>query len=106
MGGLNWVCGRLSCVSGWFELGLLVCFLVADNSSSMHSALQRLLCLHYLPASSQSRTHQTCYLIDQSCYLTQSHYTDTWPTSLSTDPVTPGSDREQDHASILVTVLT
>ena len=28
---------------------------------------------------------------DQTFYLTQSQYTETWPTSLSTDPIVPGT---------------
>ena len=34
--------------------------------------------------------HTEIEVADQTFYLTQSLYTDTWPTSPSADPVTPG----------------
>ena len=35
--------------------------------------------------------HTETEVADQTFYLTQSQYTDTWPTSPSADPITPGS---------------
>ena len=35
--------------------------------------------------------HTEIEVVDQTFYLTQSQYTDTWPTSPSTDPITPGA---------------
>ena len=35
--------------------------------------------------------HNKIKVADQTFYLTQSQYTDTWPTSPSADPITPGA---------------
>ena len=35
-------------------------------------------------------SHAEIGVADPACCLAQSHYTDTWPTSPSSDPITPG----------------
>ena len=43
--------------------------------------------------------HIDTLVADQTCHLTQSLYTDTRPTSLSTDPITPGV-RQSTHKEV------
>ena len=38
-------------------------------------------------------SHTEIEVADQTVYLAQSQYTDTWPASTSADPVTPGVGR-------------
>ena len=46
--------------------------------------------------------HTEIKVADQTFHLTQSQYTDTWPTSPSTDPITPGAWQDSYWSAIFV----
>ena len=67
---------------------LLVVFLllIAFRPSDMLSVSQGRVC-----AENFTCCHTEVEVADPTCYLNRSQYTDTWPTSPSTDPITPGA---------------
>ena len=65
----------------------MVCLLVACLTSQQHASVsQGQICSDNLTCC-----HAEIEVADQTFYLTQSQYTDTGPTSPSTDPITPGA---------------
>ena len=80
-----------------------VCLFVACLTSQQHvSVPQGRICSDNL-----SCCHTEIEVADQTFHLTQSQYTDTGPTSPSTDPITPGA-RQGSHwsANFKVTGMT
>ena len=79
------ICLFVVCVCLFVLLLFLFSFFLVEVSSNMPmfpkggSALTMFAC-----------SHTGVDVLDQTCYLTQSHYTDTRPTSPSIDPVQPG----------------
>ena len=66
--------------------GSKVCLLVGCITSQQHTSVsQGRICLDNLTCC-----HTETEVADQTFHLTQSQYTDTGPTSPSTDPLTPG----------------
>ena len=64
-----------------------VCLLVGCLTSQQHASVsQGRICSDNFTCS-----HTEIEVADQTFYLTQSQYTDTWPTSPSADPITPGA---------------
>ena len=64
-----------------------VCLLVGFLMSEQHiSVFQRRIC-----SDKFTCCHTEIEVVDQTFYLTQSQYTDTGPTSLSADAITPGT---------------
>ena len=66
---------------------MFICLLVACLMSLQHASISQGRC------SSDNFTccHSEIQVADQTFHLTQSQYTDTGPTSPSTDPITPGA---------------
>ena len=80
--------------SQWF-----VCWLVASRPSNTRVYLR--------DGSAQTSLHTEIEVADQTFHLTQSQYTDTGPTSPSTDPITPGAWQGSHwSANFLVTGMT
>ena len=68
-------------------LGLFVCWLVGCLTSQQHASVsQGRIC-----SDNFTCCHTEIEVADQTFHLTQSQYTDTGPTSPSTDPITPGA---------------
>ena len=64
-----------------------VCLLVGCFTSQQQASVsQGRICLDNFTCC-----HTEIEVADQTCYLTQSQYTDTGPTSPSADPITPGA---------------
>ena len=66
-------------------LGLLVCLLVGCITSQQHASVSQ----GWICSDDFTCCHTEIEAADQTFYLTQSQYTDTGPTSPSTDPITP-----------------
>ena len=65
----------------------IVCLLVGCLTSQQHASVsQGRIC-----PDNCTCCHTEIEVADQTFYLTQSQYTDTGPTSPSTDPITPGA---------------
>ena len=65
----------------------IVCWLVACLTSQQHASVsQGRICSHNFTCC-----HTEIEVADPTFYLTQSQYTDTWPTSPNADPITPGA---------------
>ena len=60
-----------------------VCWLTSQQHASVS---QGRICSH-----NSTCCHTEIEVADPTFYLTQSQYTDTWPTSPSADPIMPGS---------------
>ena len=74
------------CASSLSSFGF-VCLLVGCLTSQQHASVsQGRICTDNFTCC-----HTEIEVADQTSYLTQSQYTDTGPTSPSTDPVTPGA---------------
>ena len=68
------------------ELGF-ICLLVGCITSQQHASVsQGRIC-----SDNFTCCHTEIEVADQTFHLTQSQYTDTGPTSPSTDPITPGA---------------
>ena len=77
---------------------LLVTCLLACLTSQQHASVShRRIC-----SDSFTCCHTEIEVADQTFYLTQSQYTDTLPTSPSTDPVTPGAWQGSHWSAIFV----
>ena len=64
-----------------------VCLFVGCLTSQQHTSVsQGRICTDNFTCC-----HTEIEAADQTFYLTQSQYTDTWPTSPSADPITPGA---------------
>ena len=64
-----------------------VCLFVGCLTSQQHASVsQGRIC-----SDNFTCCHTEIEVADQTFHLTQSQYTDTGPTSLSTDPITPGA---------------
>ena len=64
-----------------------VCLFVGCLTSQQHASVsQGRIC-----SDKFTFCHTEIEVADQTFYLTQSQYTDTWPTSPSADPITPGA---------------
>ena len=75
------------CLSGLLKRGLFVGCLLACLTSQQHASVsQGRICSDNLTCC-----HTEIEVADPTFYLTPSQYTDTGPTSPSTDPVTPGA---------------
>ena len=71
----------------WLAFCLLVACLLACLKSQQHATIsQGRIC-----SDKFTCCHNEIEVADQAFYLTQSEYTDTGPTSPSTDPIIPGS---------------
>ena len=83
--------------------GLLVCWLLACLTSQQHASVsQGRIC-----SDNFTCCHTEIEVVDQTFYITQSQYTDTGPTSLSADPITPGAWQGSHWgANFLVTGMT
>ena len=67
--------------------GLFVCLFVGCLTSQQQASVsQGRIC-----SDNFTCCHTEIEVADQTFYLTQSHYTDTGPTSPSADPITPGA---------------
>ena len=67
--------------------GMLVCLLVGCLTSQQHASVsQGQIC-----SDNCTCCHTELEVADQTFYLTQSQYTDTGPTSLSAEAITPGA---------------
>ena len=65
----------------------IVCLLVACLTSQQHASVsQGRIC-----SDNFTCCHTEIEVADPTFYLTQSQYTDTWPTSPIADPITPGA---------------
>ena len=81
--------GRLACflVAVCGCLTLFVCLFVGCLTSQQHASVsQGRICTDNFTCC-----HTEIEAADQTFHLTQSQYTDTWPTSPSIDPITPGA---------------
>ena len=66
---------------------LFVCWLLGCLTSQQHASVsQGRICTDNFTCC-----HTEIEVADQTFHLTQSHYTDTGPTSPSADPITPGA---------------
>ena len=83
-------CGKDSSGCGWNGSGCRlggVCWLVGCLTSQQHASVsQGRIC-----SDNFTCRHTEIEVADQTFYLTQSHYSDTGPTSPSADPITPGA---------------
>ena len=70
-------------IQGTGGKGLFVCCLTSQQHASVS---QGQIC-----SDKFTCCHTEIEVADQTFHLTQSQYTDTGPTSLSTDPITPGA---------------
>ena len=69
-----------------FKLGLLVCLFVGCVMSQQHASVsQGRIC-----SDNFTCCRTDIEIADQTFYLTQSRYTDTWLTSPGADPIMPG----------------
>ena len=68
--------------------------LAAERPSDMPSVLQRQTCTNNCVCC-----HTKMKVAEQTCYLTQSQYTDPRPTSPSADPITPGAWQGSEHSA-------
>ena len=64
----------------------LVCFVGCLTSQQHARVSQGRIC-----SDNCKSCHTEIEVADQTFYLSQSQYTDTWPTSPSTDPIMPGA---------------
>ena len=72
---------------GGGEVVEFVCWLVGCLTSQQHASVsQGRIC-----SDNFTCCHTETEVADQSFHLTQPQYTDTWPTSPSTDPIMPGA---------------
>ena len=85
----EWVrmCPEVWCTGTWNGLNVWVGWLVGGLTSQQHASVsQGRIC-----SDSFTCCHTEIDVADQAFHLTQSLYTDTGPTCLSTDPITPGA---------------
>ena len=80
-----------------------VCLLVGCLTSQQHASVsQGRIC-----SDNYTLCHTEIEVADQTFNLTESQYTDTWPTSPSADPITPGAWQESHwSANFQVTGMT
>ena len=77
---------RCTCFSDRYQRDIFCWLLACLTSQQQPSASQGRICSDNLTCC-----HTEIEVADQTFHLTQSQYTDTGPTSPSTDPITPGA---------------